>query len=640
MGTEGEELGDFVEEFEEANPDADVKVTAVPWESAHDKLSNAIASGETPDVSLIGTTWMGEFAEAGGLMPTPEGLVDEGDFFPGAVGVDRGRRHVVRRALVRRDPGALLPHRPGREGRLGRGAADLGRAQAVRGRPGGARAAPSSASTSSPARPARGRPCCRSPGPTARPSPTRTAPSTRSTRPRWPRRSTTTPPTSRRASARPGCSTPVSSRAASPTASTAPSSPVRGTPPWSRTPAPTPDQYAVAPLPGKDGAPGTSFVGGGDLAVFNESDNADSAWKYVQWLTEPEIQQAFYEEVGRPAGRPGRLGHRRRWPRTRSSRSSAPARDRRRPAGRAHVGAGRRLDRRDHRAGLEGRPRLGRGRGRDAVEGGVDRHRSLTHAHPGDHPHGRPRGQQGRRDPRPARGPHAAAAGCRRVGPRRPVHGAVPGLHGRAGAGEPRDELHRHPQHGRAQPVRGGVRRARQLHRAAQDPLFRKVTLNTLLYLVLGVPLTMAVALAVAVGLNRIQRLQGLLPGRVLPAGRDQHRRGLGRVEVPAARRRRADQHHHRLVRRRRPGLARHHLVRAADAGRDGGLAQLRHPDGDLPGRAADRAARDHRGRRVRRRQPVGPVPLHHAAHAAPDAAVRRGDHLASATSSSSRRRS
>jgi len=41
------------------------------------------------------------------------------------------------------------------------------------------------------------------------------------------------------------------------------------------------------------------------------------------------------------------------------------------------------------------------------------------------------------------------------------------------------------------------------------DPLFRKVTFNTFLYLLLGVPFTMAVALAVAVGLNRIQRLKG-----------------------------------------------------------------------------------------------------------------------------------
>lgn len=41
------------------------------------------------------------------------------------------------------------------------------------------------------------------------------------------------------------------------------------------------------------------------------------------------------------------------------------------------------------------------------------------------------------------------------------------------------------------------------------DPLFRKVTVNTLLYLVLGVPLTMAVALAIAVGLNQVVRLRG-----------------------------------------------------------------------------------------------------------------------------------
>jgi len=42
------------------------------------------------------------------------------------------------------------------------------------------------------------------------------------------------------------------------------------------------------------------------------------------------------------------------------------------------------------------------------------------------------------------------------------------------------------------------------------DPLFRKVAVNTALYVVLGVPLTMGLALAVAVGLNGVQRLRGL----------------------------------------------------------------------------------------------------------------------------------
>jgi multiple sugar transport system permease protein len=42
------------------------------------------------------------------------------------------------------------------------------------------------------------------------------------------------------------------------------------------------------------------------------------------------------------------------------------------------------------------------------------------------------------------------------------------------------------------------------------DPLFRKVSLNTALYVLLGVPLTMALALAAAIGLNGITRLRGL----------------------------------------------------------------------------------------------------------------------------------
>ena len=42
------------------------------------------------------------------------------------------------------------------------------------------------------------------------------------------------------------------------------------------------------------------------------------------------------------------------------------------------------------------------------------------------------------------------------------------------------------------------------------DPLFRKVMVNTGLYVVLGVPLTMGLALAVAVMLNRIDRVKGL----------------------------------------------------------------------------------------------------------------------------------
>ena len=181
MGTEGDVLGDFVSDFSDANPDADVKVTAIPWEAAHDKIANAIASGETPDVTLVGTTWMGEFAESGGIDPTPEGLVDEADFFEGAWGsTEVGGTsygvpwYVETRVLYYRTD---LAKKAGWDERPAR----LGRAEAVRHRPAGQGRRRVRHQPPRRWRPARGRPSCRSRGPTGPRSPTRTAPSTRST---------------------------------------------------------------------------------------------------------------------------------------------------------------------------------------------------------------------------------------------------------------------------------------------------------------------------------------------------------------------------------------------------------------------------------------------------------------------------
>lgn len=84
MGTEGEKLSGFAAEFMKENPDAKVKVTPIPWDGAHDKIATAIAGRQTPEVSLVGTTWMGEFARTGGLDALPSGVVEQGAFFPGA----------------------------------------------------------------------------------------------------------------------------------------------------------------------------------------------------------------------------------------------------------------------------------------------------------------------------------------------------------------------------------------------------------------------------------------------------------------------------------------------------------------------------------------------------------------------------
>ena len=83
MGTEGDNLDVLADAFMEEFPDIGVEVTAIPWDAAHDRLVTAIAGGEVPDVSLIGTTWMGEFATLGGLEPTPDSI-DPSLFFEGA----------------------------------------------------------------------------------------------------------------------------------------------------------------------------------------------------------------------------------------------------------------------------------------------------------------------------------------------------------------------------------------------------------------------------------------------------------------------------------------------------------------------------------------------------------------------------
>lgn len=83
MGTEGELLPDLAAEFEAAHEGVTVNVTAIPWESAFDKFANAITAGATPDVGMLGTTWMGQFATLDALDPAP-GSIDTSVFFSGA----------------------------------------------------------------------------------------------------------------------------------------------------------------------------------------------------------------------------------------------------------------------------------------------------------------------------------------------------------------------------------------------------------------------------------------------------------------------------------------------------------------------------------------------------------------------------
>jgi multiple sugar transport system substrate-binding protein len=54
-------------------------------------------------------------------------------------------------------------------------------------------------------------------------------------------------------------------------------------------------KWDIAPMPKKQSA--TSFVGGSNLVVYKDSKNKDAAWKFVQYLTDPKTQVAWYQDV-------------------------------------------------------------------------------------------------------------------------------------------------------------------------------------------------------------------------------------------------------------------------------------------------------------------------------------------------------
>ncbi|MFF0448925.1 sugar ABC transporter substrate-binding protein [Streptomyces sp. NPDC004609] len=84
MGTEGEKLGEVAAAYQKKNPNITVKVTPVGWDVAHQKLVSAAAAGNLPDVTQMGSTFMGEFAELGVLEPVDTKVFKKDDFFPAA----------------------------------------------------------------------------------------------------------------------------------------------------------------------------------------------------------------------------------------------------------------------------------------------------------------------------------------------------------------------------------------------------------------------------------------------------------------------------------------------------------------------------------------------------------------------------
>src|SRR6266516_3144529 len=69
MGREGEVLSQLIPGFEKEHPDIHVEVQQIPWTAAHEKLLTAYVGDATPDIAMLGNTWIPEFVALDALEP-------------------------------------------------------------------------------------------------------------------------------------------------------------------------------------------------------------------------------------------------------------------------------------------------------------------------------------------------------------------------------------------------------------------------------------------------------------------------------------------------------------------------------------------------------------------------------------------
>ena len=88
MGREAEVVSQLLPEFERRNPDVRVAIQQLPWTAAHEKLLTAFAGDALPDLCQLGNTWVPELAELGALEPldtrvAASSRIRQADYFHG-----------------------------------------------------------------------------------------------------------------------------------------------------------------------------------------------------------------------------------------------------------------------------------------------------------------------------------------------------------------------------------------------------------------------------------------------------------------------------------------------------------------------------------------------------------------------------
>jgi multiple sugar transport system substrate-binding protein len=88
MGREGEVVSQLIPEFEKERPGIKVEVQQIPWSAAHEKLLTAFVGDATPDIAMLGNTWVPEFVALDALEPLDSLAASSkdaprADYFPG-----------------------------------------------------------------------------------------------------------------------------------------------------------------------------------------------------------------------------------------------------------------------------------------------------------------------------------------------------------------------------------------------------------------------------------------------------------------------------------------------------------------------------------------------------------------------------
>lgn len=88
LGREGEVVAELLPEFQRQNPDIRVDVQQIPWTAAHEKLLTAHVGNSLPDLAQAGNTWIPELVAVRAVEPldarvAQSKVVDRRDYFPG-----------------------------------------------------------------------------------------------------------------------------------------------------------------------------------------------------------------------------------------------------------------------------------------------------------------------------------------------------------------------------------------------------------------------------------------------------------------------------------------------------------------------------------------------------------------------------